>query len=121
MGDFHQWVVPAHTHPGGSVVPCLEPLLVKHPGPTLLLQATSCLVPEVEWRIPPSLLVLAQVFRESRRYMRFLLVQKTETSGEDVNDLLARFGSRKACDRSFWADRSLHYVLKQGANAHEIT
>lgn len=93
----------------------LQPSFVKHPGPTLLLQASNSLVPAVKWRIPPSLFVLAQVFRESRQYMRFLLVQKTETSGEDMNDLLARFSSSKACDRSFRADRSSPLCAEAGS------
>lgn len=65
-----------------------------HLGSTLD-QACSCrpLVPEVKWGIPPSS-GLAQIFRESQEYMWFLLGQKTETSGEDVNDLLAQFSRR---------------------------
>lgn len=53
---------------------------------------------------PPPLFVLAQVFRESQEYMWFLLVQKTETSGEDMNDLLAQFSRRKVSDSSFWTE-----------------
>lgn len=58
---------------------------------------------------PPPLFVLAQIFRESEEYMWFLLVQKTETSGQDVND----------SDSSFWTETSP--LLCAEANVHKIT
>lgn len=85
---FPQWVVPTNAGGGLGVAPCLWSIL-------------NPPAPEVKWRFPPSLSVLAWGLQESQWCTWSLLAPKAETSGEGRHGLLAQIGSRKPCDRLF--------------------
>lgn len=98
-----------------------EPSLVKHPGPTLLLQASKRLLPEVKWRIPP-LSVCAGPGLQGE-----LAVHAVPVSSENRNVgkmgmtyWLGSAAGKPVTDHSGQIE-PLHYVLKQGANAQRIT